>query len=133
MSLFKFGNFEAEVDFTDLDFLERLEYAKQRLNETEKKVPKTGSVKEIIMGELEASDIFFDTLFGDGAGYEIRGGRNSVKVCIEAMQALNEAEDSDSMFINQTRDKYSVQNRGNRQQRRQHEKNSKKNYPRKQG
>jgi len=33
MSLFKFGNLEAEIDFTDVLFLENLEDAKQAMKE----------------------------------------------------------------------------------------------------
>ena len=29
MSLFKYGNLEAEIDFTDADFLDRIDEAKQ--------------------------------------------------------------------------------------------------------
>ena len=133
MSLYKFGNFEAEVDFTDADFLENLEEAKERLNEAEKKVPKTGRAKDIILQEVAASDAFFDTLFGDGAGYAIRDGRNSIKVCISAMEALNAAEDEDSKEIQQSREKYMVQNHGNRQHRRAYKKNDKGTYKGKQG
>ena len=32
MSLFKFGDFETEVDFTDADFLTDLEYAQEKLS-----------------------------------------------------------------------------------------------------
>ena len=42
MSLWKFGNFEAEVDFTDADFLDVLEEAKAEMFEAGKKVPMTG-------------------------------------------------------------------------------------------
>ena len=42
MSLWKFGNFEAEVDFTDADFLDVLEEAKAEMFEAGKKVPITG-------------------------------------------------------------------------------------------
>lgn len=133
MSLFKFGSFEAEVDFTDIDFLENLDEAKKQLNETYKKVPKTGKAKDIILREIAASDAFFDALFGEGAGYAIRDGRNSLKVCIDAMAALNDAEDENAKEINQSREKYMVQNHGNRQQRRSYQKNNKNNYQRKQG
>lgn len=133
MSLFKFGDFEAEVDFMDADFLETLEEAKRLLSEKEKQVPKTGQVREIILAEVAASDIFFDTLFGEGAGVAIRNGRNSVKVCLEAMDALRAVESDDADYLNQTREKYAVQEHGNRQQRRQYNKQNSKNYNRNQG
>ena len=44
MSLFKFGNLEAEIDFTDVLFLENLEDAKQAMKEEAARVPKTGKI-----------------------------------------------------------------------------------------
>lgn len=40
MSLFKFGQLEAEVDFTDADFLETIEEAKKTLTKDMVEVPK---------------------------------------------------------------------------------------------
>lgn len=133
MSLFKFGDFEAEVDFMDADFLETLEEAKKKLFEQEKQVPKTGTVREIILAEIAASDIFFDTLFGEGAGVAVRNRRNSVKVCMEAMDALRMVESDDAEYLNHAREKYAVQEHGNSQQRRQYNKQNSKNYNRNQG
>ena len=48
MSLWKFGDFEAEVDFTDADFLDVLEEAKAEMFEAGKKVPITGKQSDII-------------------------------------------------------------------------------------
>lgn len=48
MSLFKFGDFETEVDFTDADFLTDLEYAQEKLSEDAAKVPKTGKNSRIV-------------------------------------------------------------------------------------
>ena len=39
MSLWKFGDFEAEVDFTDADFLDAIEDAKAVMHEAEQNVP----------------------------------------------------------------------------------------------
>ena len=132
MSLWKFGNFEAEVNFSDADFLDKVEEAKRQLGEAEKRIPATGKSRDIILSEVAASDAFFDTLFGEGAGYAIRDGRNSIKVCIGAMEALNVAEVEDSKEIKQTREKYMVQNHGNRQQRKAYQKNNKNQHKGKQ-
>ena len=51
MSLWKFGNFEAEVDFTDADFLDVLEEAKAEMFEAGKKVPITGKQSDIIRAQ----------------------------------------------------------------------------------
>ena len=51
MSLWKFGDFEAEVDFTDADFLDVLEEAKAEMFEAGKKVPITGKQSDIIRAQ----------------------------------------------------------------------------------
>ena len=64
MSLFKFGDFEAEVDFTDADFLTDLEYAQEKLSEDVAKVPKTGKTAELFRAQCQCYFNFFDYLFG---------------------------------------------------------------------
>ena len=68
MSLWKFGNFEAEVDFTDADFLDTLDEAKEVMWEQQKAVPVVGKNADIIRAQCACYYAFFDTLFGDGAG-----------------------------------------------------------------
>ena len=53
MSLFKFGNLEAEIDFTDVLFLENLEDAKQAMKEEVARVPKTGKTADIIRAQCQ--------------------------------------------------------------------------------
>ena len=62
MSLWKFGDFEAEVDFTDADFLDVLEEAKAEMFEAGKKVPITGKQSDIIRAQCACFYVFFDTL-----------------------------------------------------------------------
>ena len=40
MSLWKFGDFEADVDFTDADFLDAIDEAKAAMHEAEQNVPR---------------------------------------------------------------------------------------------
>ena len=51
MEIFKFGDLEAEIDFTDADFLENLEEAKELLQEEAKKTPVTGKTADIIRAQ----------------------------------------------------------------------------------
>lgn len=88
MSLWKFGDFEADVDFTDADFLDVLEEAKAEMFEAGKKVPITGKQSDIIRAQCTCFYVFFDTLFGDGAGERILCGKNSIKLCTEAAESL---------------------------------------------
>ena len=42
MSLWKFGTFEQEIDFTDADFMDALEEAQEQLVIQSKETPKVG-------------------------------------------------------------------------------------------
>ena len=68
MSLWKFGDFEAEVDFTDADFLDVLEEAKAEMFEAGKKVPITGKQSDIIRAQCACFYVFFDTLLAREPG-----------------------------------------------------------------
>ena len=92
MSLFKFGDFEAEVDFTDADFLTDLEYAQEKLSEDVAKVPKTGKTAELFRAQCQCYFNFFDYLFGEGTHEAMFQGRTSYALCIEAGEKLSECE-----------------------------------------
>lgn len=129
MSLWKFGNFEAEVNFSDADFLDRLDNAKQKLDEQMKNVQKTGKMSDIIRSECACFYTFFDTLFYEGASDEMYGGKNDLELCVQAANSIFEFQQKEFGRWKQSYEKYNVQNHGNRQQRRAYKK---KNYPRKQ-
>lgn len=132
MSLWKFGNFETEVDFTDADFLDAIYDAKKSLNEDEKQVPKVGKSSDIIRAQCKCFFNFFDNIFGDGASDKMFEGRNSVNLCIEAIDSLLALENDESKRFDDKFEKYNVQSHGNRQQRRQYNKqNGHKNYGKK--
>ena len=126
MSLWKFGNFEAEVDFTDADFLDSLDDAKKALDKKLKEVPKVGKNSDIVRAQCDCFYTFFDVLFYDGAGAEIFDGRKSLTLCLEAAESIRAFENAESQHIEQTYGKYQVQNHGNRQQRRQQQKHYRK-------
>lgn len=118
MSLWKFGEFEADVDFTDADFLDDLYKAKKVLQEEAQRVPKTGKTSDIIRAQCKCYYRFFDVLFGDGAGNAIFCGKNSISKCLEAAESMHAFEQSQKQHFNIVSEKYSVQTHGNRQQRR---------------
>ena len=60
MSLWKFGDFEAEVDFTDADFLDALDEAKAAMHEAEQNVPVVGKNSDIIRAQCSCFYVFFD-------------------------------------------------------------------------
>ena len=122
MSLWKFGDFEAEVDFLDADFLDKLENAKKEMNDHLRLVPKVGRNTDIIRAQVNCYLAFYDALFGNGAGSAITSGRMSLKVCLEATDSLLAFEKKSSGDIENKYGKYMVQNHGNRKQRRDFQK-----------
>ena len=79
--------------------------------------------------------MFFDTLFGEGAGEQIFCGKNSIKLCTEAAESLLDFETAETKKLDDKYDKYvpnqnttqqfphpQPQPNGNRQQRRNYQK-----------
>ncbi len=116
MSQWKFNNFEAEVDFTDVDFLEKIENAQELLRDDIEAVPKTGKSSEIVRAQNQCYDNFFDRIFYDGASKEIFVS-NSMSERVAAVTSLKELEDRQEEMLGTIDKKYQVQ-KGNRAQRR---------------
>lgn len=133
MSLWKFGDFEAEVNFSDADFLDKVDRAKQALDEQLKYVQKTGKMSDIIRSQCACFYAFFDTLFYKGAANEMYKGKNDIELCVQSADSIFRFQREEDERWRQSYEKYNVQNHGNRQQRRAYQKNNKKYYPRKQG
>ena len=106
MSLWKFGDFEAVVDFTDADFLDALDEAKAAMHEAEQNVPVVGKNSDIIRAQCSCFYVFFDTLFGDGAGERILCGKNSIKLCNEAAESLFDFETAEANALDSKYNKY---------------------------
>ena len=96
MSLFKFGDLEAEIDFTDADFLEDLEEVKRLMREEAKQVPKTGKTADIIRAQCQCYFNFFDRAIGEGAHEVMFGGKTSLNSCLDAADALLAFENSEA-------------------------------------
>ena len=77
MSQWKFGNFETEIDFTDVDFLDRIDEGKQLMQEAEKNVLKVGKNSDIIRSQCEVFYAFFDHVFGRDAREAMFEGKTS--------------------------------------------------------
>ena len=122
MSLFKYGDFEAEIDFTDADFLERIDEAKQNLKEDMKKIPKTGKAADIVRTQCQCFFNFFDLILGEGTHEKMFQGRTSLAMCIDASDVIAKFEEEEADKLNKKYDKYTVQQHGNRQQKRNYNK-----------
>lgn len=90
---------------------------------------------DIIRAQCACFYVFFDTLFGEGAGERILCGKNSIKLCTEAAESLLDFETAEAKKLDDKYDKYvpnqnttqqfphpQPQPNGNRQQRRNHQK-----------
>lgn len=122
MSLFKFGDLEAEIDFTDVDFLENLDEAKRIMKEQAAQLPKVGKAADIIRAQCQCYFDFFDNVIGEGAHEAMFQGKTSLNLCLQASDALFEYEQSESESLESKYSKYNVQQHGNRQQRRSYNK-----------
>lgn len=130
MSLWKFENFEAEIDLTDVDVAERLESAQERLGIEFKKVPADGKTSEIFKAQIQCFTVYFDTIFGDGTMEKILQGKRSLGKCLEAADSFYAFVETEDKSVSGRYDKYRVQNRGNRQQRRNQKYHKNQNYGR---
>lgn len=126
MSQWKFGNFETEIDFTDVDFLDRIDEGKQLMQEAEKNVLKVGKNSDIIRSQCEVFYAFFDHVFGRDAREDMFEGKTSLMLCVKASESLSAFEKQEANRIDSVYGKYEVQNHGNRQQRRAYNKQNRK-------
>lgn len=133
MSLWEFGEFETDIDLTDVDTSEALDNAYEKITEEFQKVPSEGKTSEILKQQIKCFSVFFDTLFGEGTSEKISGGKKSLGIYIEAADsfyAFIEKENQKFGEIYSKYDKYRVQNSGNRQQRRNQKYRNKNKYGR---
>lgn len=126
MSQWKFGNFETEIDFTDVDFLDRIDEGKQLMQEAENHVLKVGKNSDIIRSQCEVFYAFFDHVFGREARKAMFEGKTSLMLCVKASESLSEFENLEADGIKKQYGKYEAQNRGNRQHRRAYNKQNRK-------
>ncbi|MFR3392022.1 MAG: DUF6673 family protein [[Clostridium] scindens] len=78
MSLWKFGTFEQEIDFTDADFMDALEEAQEQLVIQSKETPKVGKKSDIIRAQVDCFAQFFDHIFGPETSEKMYEGRVSL-------------------------------------------------------
>lgn len=122
MSRWKFGIFETEVDLTDADFLDRLEEAQNKLDEESKAIPVVGKNSEIIRRQVECFANFFDYLFGDGTSKKMYEGKCSLDLAMRSAAEFRAFSDAEGHRVVASYEKYEVNAQGNREQRRNYNK-----------
>lgn len=126
MSLWKFNDFEVDVDFTDADFMEKFENAYEDMRKDIDHTPKTGKVSNMIRAQCNVFDTFFEKVFGEKAIDKMFLGKKSVELRIEACNSLYDFRNSENSRYNSLMCKY----KPNRKQRRQAERNNQRNVRR---
>ncbi|MBC5689831.1 hypothetical protein H8S37_13020 [Mediterraneibacter sp. NSJ-55] len=114
MSLWKFEGFETEIDFTDADFLEKLEAAQGQLDQESKNVPKVGKSSDIVRGQIACFERFYDRLFGEGAGRKILEGKNSLEHALHSIESLTTFYEEEGKRVDDRFNKYYVKIKGNK-------------------
>ena len=88
MNSFVFGDFKAEIDVTDVSFVETYEGAAEAYNEEIRKVPQDGKASEQMRCMCEVFFRAFDRIFGEGTHEKMFGNKMSVDACVQAFQEL---------------------------------------------
>jgi len=88
MKLFKVGEFEAEIDPTDVAFVKKYEKAADAYNERVVRLPKEGRASEILHETCKLFFETFDAVFGKGTSTKMFGKRESVAACVDAFGQL---------------------------------------------
>ena len=122
MSLFKYGDLEREIDFTDVEFLENLDEAKKLIKKEAAQVPKVGKTADIIRAQCQCYFNFFDRIIGEEEHKDIFQGKTSLNLCVDPTDALLKFENDESLKLNEKYSGYMIQQHGNRQQKRNYNK-----------
>lgn len=121
MSLWKFGNFEADVDFTDVDFLDTIERAYDILEEDAKSLPVDGRPSAIARAQIECYDRFFENIFGEGVCNQMFDSM-SLERRLDAVEQLAKFREKEDSRFNDRVNGYTVK-KPNRAERRASQKN----------
>lgn len=121
MSLWKFGNFEADVDFTDVDFLDAIERAYDILEEDAKSLPVDGRPSAIARAQIECYDRFFENIFGEGVCNQMFDSM-SLERRLDAVEQLAKFREKEDSRFNDRVSGYTVK-KPNRAERRASQKN----------
>lgn len=85
---FNYNGHSFTYDIADADEAEKYEKAINKMGETEKSLPKDGSVALIYRAQCKYLKTFFDDIFGEGAGNKVCGVKDNVTYCYNAYIAF---------------------------------------------
>lgn len=81
---FTYNGHSFTYDIGDADDAERYEAAIKKMGDTEKSLPKDGSISVIYRAQCKYLKTFFDDVLGAGAGQKVCGEKDNVTICYTA-------------------------------------------------
>lgn len=119
--IWKYNNVELELDMGDIETVERYEKAFTKMEETARKLPKTGVYSEMSRAYCGMFYDLYDDLFGTGTGEKLMGKRYNVREAEKCYNAFLTFVRSQIREIDQIR----ANTLGNRNVRRHNQKKGK--------
>lgn len=101
---------ELNVDFTDADFIEKIEQGRLKVDGKLEELQKNKNnltPAEGIRQECRIVKDFIDYVFGDGTSEKIFGGKDSLKMCIEIFEDIFNERDKQLKSLNERVSLYS--------------------------
>lgn len=101
---------ELNIDFTDADFIEKIEEGRLKVDKEIEELQKNKndlSPAEGIRQECKIVKDFIDYVFGDGTSEKIFGNKNSLKMCVEIFEDIFNERDKQLNSLNQKVSLYS--------------------------
>lgn len=95
MTKFVFGEFSADIDAADADFMELYETETEKLSNDVSEAEKEGTASVVIRNTCRCVFAFFNALFGEGTDRAMFGNRTNARICDDAMVALSDAITAD--------------------------------------
>lgn len=81
---FNYNGNTFSFDIADADEADKYEAAIKKMGETEKSLPKDGSLAVIYRAQCKYLKTFFDDTLGPGAGVKVCGEKDNITVCYQA-------------------------------------------------
>ena len=108
MDILEFGKFKKEVDFTDADFLDKVESANNRMQQRARNIQKTGKKTDIIRKNNEIIDKFFDEVFGQESSKKMFGTSQSTKKRVEVYDKMMNIATEQAAYTNEIANRFQV-------------------------
>lgn len=104
----KINGYDLEVDFTDADFIDKIEQSAKIVEENiDTNKPEKMSMAEYIKKECQIVRDFFDNVFGTGTSEKIFGNKYSLSICVSTFQQFIDAKLRQQEELEQIVNKYS--------------------------